>query len=256
MRLYSRTPGRHTMWECQCDCGISHLVRKQNLTNGNTRSCGCLGAISRALSSRTHGATVGKKQTPEYRTWTGIKKRCENQKAKSWKRYGGRGIKVCQRWQNSFAAFLEDVGERPTPKHSLDRFPNNDGDYEPGNVRWATATQQSRNRSTSRIHTAFGITGTTGDLAESFQIPRSCVQNRLQLGWPIEAALTVPVKGPQQYRGQANITAVRNIDAALRWIATRPSTPELQAVRQILSGGSVGRSPGVPIHFQIWKGRM
>jgi hypothetical protein len=84
-----------------------------------------------------------------YRMWVNMRTRCENPKATHFNRYGGRGIIVCDRWK-SFELFIADVGERPSPKHTIDRYPNNDGNYEPGNVRWATLTQQCRNRVSSR----------------------------------------------------------------------------------------------------------
>lgn len=87
------------------------------------------------------------KRPPEYDIWCGIKKRCYNPNYKQYGDYGGRGIKVDERWLRDFQAFLDDVGHRPTPRHTLDRFPNNDGDYAPGNVRWATRSEQARNTS-------------------------------------------------------------------------------------------------------------
>ena len=89
-----------------------------------------------------HGLT----KHPLYPTWNDMKDRCYNKNNKQYHDYGGRGIKVCENWKNSFTTFLRDVGEKPTKKHTIDRFPNNDGDYEPSNIRWATRTQQERNK--------------------------------------------------------------------------------------------------------------
>lgn len=94
------------------------------------------------MSTRKHGGW----STTEYTIWSQMKQRCYNEKNGGYFKYGGRGIRVCDRWKDSFAAFLEDVGVRPSMAHTLDRFPNNDGNYEIGNVRWATSEQQANNK--------------------------------------------------------------------------------------------------------------
>lgn len=127
-------------WNCVCDCGGTKVMRAIVLARG-ARSCGCANTeATRAANVRhdSHG-------TPEYRAWTALRNRCTNAKSKDFANYGGRGISVHPRW-NDFAAFLADVGPRPSAEHSIDRFPNNDGNYEPGNVRWATRSEQARNR--------------------------------------------------------------------------------------------------------------
>ena len=134
--------GNDAAWQCRCDCGKTRRVRADHLSSGATTSCGCYRRAN-LLSMVTKHARAG---TPEYRAWKGMKTRCTNDREKGWKNYGGRGIRVCDRWLNSFEAFLADVGPRPSPQHSIDRFPDNDGNYEPGNVRWATRKQQSENR--------------------------------------------------------------------------------------------------------------
>ena len=131
---------------CRCECSGTLVVSASKLRSGHTRSCGCLLSESGAKCGRekaTHGES---KKTAEYRIWTGMKTRCFNPNIKAFKYYGGRGITVCDRWRNSFPAFLEDVGRRPSDLHSIDRWPNNDGNYEPGNVRWATWSEQNRNK--------------------------------------------------------------------------------------------------------------
>ncbi len=85
-------------------------------------------------------------QTKEYRAWANMKTRCLNPHRHTWPRYGGRGVKICDRWLNSFEHFLSDMGYAPSPAHSLDRYPDNDGHHEPGNCRWATPTEQNRNQ--------------------------------------------------------------------------------------------------------------
>ena len=129
--------GDQTCWKCKCDCGKTVTIRSGNLKNGNSQSCGCW----RSIANTTHG----KSDAPEYGTWSGIKGRCNNPHNSSYRYYGGRGIKICDEWNSSFEEFLKDVGPRPSPEYSLDRI-NPDGNYEPGNVRWATPVEQLENR--------------------------------------------------------------------------------------------------------------
>lgn len=125
-------------WLCRCDCGVEKAVFRGSLLNGATTSCGC--------SVRTaNGDARRKNKAPEYEIWRGMKKRCENKRTRSWPHYGGRGIRVCAKWSKSYLAFLSDVGRRPSKHHSIDRI-NNDGNYEPGNVRWADGKTQIANR--------------------------------------------------------------------------------------------------------------
>ncbi len=134
-------------WLCRCNCGTEKLVLDQNLrlalraTVGGSRSCGCL-AIE--VSTR-HGSASGRRPAAEYLAWTQAKKRCSNPRNASYRDYGGRGIRMCAAWAESFETFLNDMGPRPSPKHSLDRI-NPDGDYEPCNCRWATSDIQARNK--------------------------------------------------------------------------------------------------------------
>ena len=139
---------------CRCDCGEQTRVRGYHLRDGRVVSCGCKkreNGISAGNAQLEHGeSNRGGRAipSPEYRAWKGMKERCLSPKHKSYSRYGGRGIKVCDRWLHGdgelggFECFLVDIGRKPTTRHSLDRFPNNDGNYEPGNVRWATPSEQ------------------------------------------------------------------------------------------------------------------
>ena len=128
-------------WNCVCDCGNRTVVSGGNLRSGHTKSCGCLHAELSSEANKHHGLS----KSPTWVSWVALKRRCLDPTYHQFHLYGGRGIKVCDRWINSFEAFLEDMGEKPSPKHSIDRI-NNDGDYEPGNVRWATPKQQANNR--------------------------------------------------------------------------------------------------------------
>ena len=128
-------------WNCRCDCGVDVVVLAENLRAGLSKSCGCYRAeFLRSVSVR-HGHTLGGRNSPERQSWRGMKDRCTNPNHMGYRRYGGRGITVCERWLNSFENFYADMGLRP-PGTSLDRWPDPDGNYEPGNCRWATAQEQ------------------------------------------------------------------------------------------------------------------
>lgn len=130
-------------WECRCACGNTRTVHGSQLTKGATVSCGCW------RRTRKDKGT-GPSSTPEYRAWVAMRHRCTDENHADYPSYGGRGIRMCDRWLNSFEAFLADMGPRPTPEHSIDRR-DNDSHYEPGNCRWATVEQQNRNKRNTRL---------------------------------------------------------------------------------------------------------
>lgn len=127
--------------KCLCDCGNVVIKKLQLLIIGNTTSCGCFHRNMMKQKMTKHGM----KGEPEYLTWKRMKYRCYNPKSKAYECYGGRGIIVCDKWKNDFLAFFNDIGKKPSPEYSIDRI-NVDGNYEPGNVRWATSKQQANNR--------------------------------------------------------------------------------------------------------------
>lgn len=132
---------RHVYWQCLCDCGTVVNVRTDALRSGKTNSCACL----QRETATKHGQAHGHRGTPEYGAWVSMKGRCLRSSHQAFHNYGGRGITIYASWIDDFAAFFAEVGPRPSPDHSLDRI-NNDGNYEPGNVRWATRSQQMKNR--------------------------------------------------------------------------------------------------------------
>jgi hypothetical protein len=135
--------GRHAAWLFRCDCGVEKELFKNTVCRGLTKSCGCMRWILTASKMTTHGHRKHGRPTAEYRTWRGMKTRCLNSADSAFKRYGGRGIKICKRWMNSFHNFLSDMGIRPSTKHSLHRI-DNDGNYCPSNCKWATTIEQAK----------------------------------------------------------------------------------------------------------------
>lgn len=174
-----------------CDCGKEKSVQSKYLRNGRTTSCGCYARESTRLRETTHAMTG----TRIHRIWANMLTRCRNPKCHRYDRYGGRGISVCRRWL-SFAAFYEDVGDPPSSKHQLDRFPDKDGDYAPSNVRWATSKEQQRNKANNRILSYLGENLTVAEWAERLRIPVATILSRIdKLGWSEEKAVGTPRTG-------------------------------------------------------------
>jgi hypothetical protein len=189
-----------TRWLCRCECGTeavrsAHLMRK-----GESLSCGCLQRETNVSAPTRHGNARVKGTTREYEAWSNMVARCENPKATHFECYGGRGISVCARWRNDFVAFLADMGPKPSPWHSIDRYPDNDGNYEPGNCRWATVAQQSRNKRTNRFVTFGGETLTLADWGERYGVSGTVIGTRLRLGWSVERSITEPLHLPRVQR--------------------------------------------------------
>lgn len=190
------------LWECLCDCGNVVYVRADGLRRGTTRSCGCL---ARELSSeaakksgaarRRHGQCVkneeGKRQRI-YSIWNRMKDRCNNPKSDRYSFYGGRGIKVCDEWNNDFAVFFEwAIASGYRDDLTIDRI-ETDGNYEPGNCRWVTVKEQANNRRSNHRLTHNGETHTIAEWAEITGLSYDTIKQRIsKLHWSVEEALTV-----------------------------------------------------------------
>lgn len=189
--VLSKAPQRSgkTHWFCRCECGKERSVPATKLLTEKSRGCGC-------VRRRPLGIVCGKKhgmsRTAEYVAWQQIRGRCENNARKDFHRYGGRNIRVSEQWQ-SFEAFYDDMGPRPSSEHSIERR-DNDGNYEKSNCYWATSKEQARNRRTSRLLTFKGETRCLTEWAEVVGLRPITLTSRLRLGWSVERALTAPVR--------------------------------------------------------------
>jgi hypothetical protein len=200
----ARTDPKKRRFLCLCDCGQRTERNLNALRTGHVRSCGCL-HIETLAENRTKGPRGqppkhGKHGTPEYGSWISMRQRCNNPKKKCFEHYGGRGIKVCERW-DAFANFLQDMGPRPEG-HSLDRIDVN-GNYEPGNVRWATQQQQLENTRVAKLVTIDGRTQTIAAWSREKGLNLGQVQQRISYGWTLEDAILTPSGRPGVRRAAA-----------------------------------------------------
>lgn len=182
---------KRTYWWCKCACGVEKPVWAPNLKRPNV-TCGC-GKTERIRKvSLKHGHSVGYKKSRTYRCWVNMLSRCGNQAVWQYKYYGGRGIKVCDRWRESFENFLADMGECP-PGMTIERE-KNDLDYEPDNCRWATKAEQNLNKRNNRRLTLNGVTKTLVEWAGVLGCKPYVLSGRLRQGWSEERTLTQPVR--------------------------------------------------------------
>lgn len=176
-------------WLCRCDCGNERQITSATIRQGFSKSCGCLKSELTLARNKKHGHSRIGWQSPTYRSWAAMRGRCENPKNSHFAGYGGRGIKVCARWAE-FVNFLADMGEKPEGL-SIDRIDVN-GNYEPGNCRWATNQQQARNKRNNRFVTANGKTQTVAEWCRETGINASTYDCRVRAGWTKEDAATTP----------------------------------------------------------------
>lgn len=190
---------KQVVWFCKCKCGRIVQVRSSSLRNGTTKSCGCLRVDRLAenryrLGSLSHGLS---KQV-EYRLYFSMRARCERKTERNYKYYGGRGIRVCNRWRHGengktgFECFFADMGQRPTPGHSIERL-DNDGNYSPDNCAWRTQQDQCRNTRRNHYLTFRGTTLCLQAWSERIGVGAPTIRRRLKLGWSVAKALTTKV---------------------------------------------------------------
>lgn len=175
----------------RCDCGTEKELRVDILLKGRYKSCGCKKLELNREAVTVHGHARTGQHSPEYRIWAGMIRRCTDPKTMKFEHYGGRGIAVCDRWRHDFIAFLSDMGERPSPTHSIDRIDSN-GNYEPGNCRWSTKTEQMRNTRSNHTITFRGETKCLAEWSETTGLTSKTIRGRLARGWTVEDALTLP----------------------------------------------------------------
>ena len=179
-------------WLCQCDCGNTTIARSDHLKTSRIKSCGCM---RRANSVIRFGSSNGLYLHKLYQTWVNIQKRCHDKNGISYKDYGARGIKVCERWRSSFQHFLDDMGERPD-NHSIDRI-DNDGDYSPTNCKWSTYSEQRLNQRQRKYRTITidNVIKTISEWAKHKKISNGIIRYRLKTGWSEYDAVMTPIRG-------------------------------------------------------------
>ncbi|MGV7002497.1 helix-turn-helix domain-containing protein [Priestia megaterium] len=174
-------------WKCKCECGEEITTRKQNLLSGDTRSCGCLQRETVTATATKHGLHNHRL----YKIWHGMRGRCNNPNAPHYERYGGRGIRVCEEWDKSFETFYKDMIDTYKEGLTIDRIDVN-GNYEPGNCKWATMMEQGNNRRNNRVIEVFGETMTIAQAARKYNVKERTLRDRIKRGLVPEEAVTLP----------------------------------------------------------------
>lgn len=206
-----------TRWFCLCVCGADFIALGSNLKRGLTRSCGCLNRdrMSEIGSLTTHGMS----DSPEYRAWAGMKWRCSNL---SNPNYGGAGVTVYPVWQNSFLAFFNYIGPMPYSNMTIDRYPISNGNYEPGNVRWADKFEQAGNKMNNILLEHDGRTQCLAAWARELDVDRGTLWSRINAGWDMHKALTTPINKSKS--GARNIEYDGKVQSLTEWANERGLT--------------------------------
>lgn len=202
--VLEKAASKPSRYLCRCDCGAEVVRTGHDLSSGDTKSCGCLRKDVASESAKKrftkHGHNPSGNPSKTYEAWHSMIQRCCNPNHKQFSYYGGRGITVCDRWR-AFENFLADMG-CPDNELTLDRI-NNEGSYGPDNCRWATCTQQNRNKRGNTVITFNGRTGCLSEICEWVHISYSVVKARLRLGWSIDQALNLPVRRLKRLKARA-----------------------------------------------------
>ena len=189
-QVASHPISKNRMVRCACACGNEAVKDWSSVWRGKTRSCGCMKA-DKARANGYASKTHGKRHSREYAIWRGLHTRCYNVSDPGYRNYGALGIKVCDRW-HKFENFYADMGDRPTPGHSIDRI-DVDGSYSPENCRWATNAEQQRNKRNTVWVEWNGERLCVRDWEDRLGFPKEVVYSRLKNGWPVERAMTEPL---------------------------------------------------------------
>lgn len=206
---FSFVKDQKAYWLCRCECGTERNMATGAIRSGSSQSCGCW-SNERKSERRTHGASGynGKGRSPLYVTWCEIRRRCLSEKCHAYDRYGGRGIRICDRWKDGeggltgFECFVADMGQKPTPAHSIERKEVN-GNYEPGNCIWATTEQQAQNKRDNRYVTVRGEQVLITHAARRVGISLATAYDRMKNGWSEDKTFTTPPRRPRVFADQA-----------------------------------------------------
>lgn len=180
--------GRRIAWLCRCDCGRDAVVVSHRLRARGTKSCGCAKIMPPIQKPKAYAT----RRDPTHRCWRKMIERCDKSYSTNFEYYGGRGIKVCDRWKSDFRNFLFDMGPRPSAFYSIDRYPNPDGDYEPGNCRWATQQQQVDNQKKTIWVIVDGERITLREACRRTGLKFHTAYGRLKSGCDIDAIMAAP----------------------------------------------------------------
>lgn len=236
-----RNKHQQTLWKCICECGNERVLTYGKLAYGHTSSCGCLLRDKGRVQFTTHGLS----KTDEFKIWCGIKSRVYNPNVDSYSRYGGRGIAMCQRWLDSFENFLEDMGKRPSKRHSIDRFPDEDGDYGPENCRWALPKPQAERRSTSRWFEYKGERKVLSDWLKQFGVTYVGVSANLAKGISFEETIERLVNKVKGGLSKAQVMEIFNSTKLYRELSA-----EYNISISIITSIKVGKQ------YSFWTGKQ